>query len=129
MDQLKVEKERESELDLLYQSVYLYIASVTYNKSELVLLAHFFYTCLKHQLTHQLYFSDLPWIQRCMLLYLTLNFLQLKNSHHIASICTTRSELALLAHCETNKVFSVLNDGGPGWLCYKQTYALNDPFQ
>ena len=31
-------------------------------RNELASLAHSFYTCLKHQLMHQLYSSALPWI-------------------------------------------------------------------
>ena len=32
-------------------------------------------------------------------------------------------------YCKSNEVFSVLINGEPGWLCRKQTYAINDPFQ
>ena len=32
-------------------------------------------------------------------------------------------------YCNTNEVFSVLINGGPGWLGHKRTYAINDPFQ
>ena len=32
-------------------------------------------------------------------------------------------------HCNTNKVFSVLIDGGPGWLGHKRTYAIKDPIR
>ena len=34
-----------------------------------------------------------------------------------------------VGYCKTNEIFSVLIDGGPGWLCRKLTYAISDPFQ
>ena len=35
---------------------------VVFTRNELASLAHSFYTCLKHQLMHQLYSLALPWM-------------------------------------------------------------------
>ena len=43
-----------------------YAIIILYTRNELALLAHSFYTCLKHHLMHQLYSSALPWIRGCI---------------------------------------------------------------